>query len=259
MTDAPYLTRDDAPSAEEVVEARKASTDLKDKPTLNATERRALKDLVDNDFQTLEQRLHRAYADRQHELERTAQKRAAEERERAQDVIDRMGELNEKQRKERERFIAQAEKKGVTIVSSGRGQGLVFSGIPSSMEEEKRNLSRDYEAARTALREQWLAASRLILLTGVPATGPARDVLDSIPSAETLMAQVAAERQRKAVTAKAPRQTASAHLPKGTFGTANGRPVDRFGHYLDIHCEDVEDECEAETHFHGSDVDVVPI
>ena len=72
-----------------------------------------------------------------------------------------MGELNEKQRKERETFIAQAAKKGVTFAEHVRGSGLAFTGVPSSMEEEKRSLAHDYESAREELRRQWLATERL--------------------------------------------------------------------------------------------------
>ena len=144
----------DTPTAEEVVESRKASTNLKDSPTLNAAERKALKDLVDNDFNALENSLRQAFHDRERDLHREGVKRAEEERERAQDLIDKAYALNDKQRKEREAFIAKAEKARVSF--EGRANVLQFTGIPSTLEAEKRNLASDYEAARTALRMLYL-------------------------------------------------------------------------------------------------------
>jgi hypothetical protein len=190
----------DVPDAEKVVGDRKATTDVAAKTTLNASERKVLTELVDNDFYALASQMQQAHQDRLRAISREEQAAQEEQRARSAEWQDKAKALNEKQRKERQTFIERAERAGLTF-AVGRGEaGVAFSGIPSSVSQARKDADADFSQAQTVLREQQAHAHRLILLAGVPSTGPARELLDSIPSAEALLRAAAAERQSKAIT-----------------------------------------------------------
>jgi hypothetical protein len=190
----------DVPDAEKVVTKGKATTATTEKTTLNASERKVLTELVDNDFYALSSQMQQAHQDRLRAISREEQAAQEEQRARSAEWQDKAKALNEKQRKERQTFIERAERAGLTF-AVGRGEaGVAFSGIPSSVSQARKDADADFSQAQTVLREQQAHAHRLILLAGVPSTGPARELLDSIPSAEALLRAAAAERQSKAIT-----------------------------------------------------------
>jgi hypothetical protein len=171
---------------------------------LNTTQRRALKDLVENDFLTMRAEIEQMAADmaqqRRVELTREWAERGADA-----DAFERRGaELMTTYRKDAAALIAEARIAGVdlsmpNIKDSYPSLEAKVTGLNETIRAAENEVDADRRRALNTLERQRLTAQRKVLLTGV--TEEALAVLDTIPTAQALMLEAAAQRvERAAVT-----------------------------------------------------------
>lgn len=184
------------PVAENVAKAATALTTKRDNTpiaALNASERKALKDVVDNDFSMLRQEIRAMSADIK------AQRR----REVEQEWADRKAATKAYERKVH-KAVASFNKKMADMRGEARDAGIELAtprletygikaevkGFAEAMREADAEVQRDEDRALMTLERQRLEAQRQVLLTGVSGE-VAQTVLGAIPSAQTLMVEAA--------------------------------------------------------------------
>lgn len=198
------------PSAKQSAALEKASNPLG--KALNAGERRALKDLVDNDFAVLrseinqfahdllQQRLAEIEAEYEgRELLMTSYKEQARELQQA--YAQKLAELNESFTKKSQTLVDKAKRDGVTLSTAlstrnpdyGREPSVELSGKKDAIAKAKEEIAADQRTSLNTLERQRLTNQRRILMLGVSSDG--LQVIEEMPSARELMIEAATQRR----------------------------------------------------------------
>lgn len=167
---------------------------------LNVTQRRALRDLVENDFLAMKAEINQMADDmakqRRDELTREWAARGADA-----DQFERRGaELMETYRTAGAALIAEAQAAGVELAmprikDSYPSLEAKVTGLHEALREVEQEVEADRRRALNTLERQRLTAQRKVLLTGV--TQEALNILDTIPTASQLMLEAAAQRTER--------------------------------------------------------------
>jgi hypothetical protein len=183
------------PVSEAVAAVASALTSGKDNTpiaSLNASERKALKDVVDNDFSMLKSEMRAMGADMKAQRRREVEAEWAERR-------ASLKTFEAKARKALHR--TQKALRDIQTDASAAGVGMVLPHITSEVRAEVKGfeqalrqadeqVERELERALLTLERQRLTAQRQVLLTGVSGE-VAQKVLGAIPDAQTLMVEAA--------------------------------------------------------------------
>lgn len=171
---------------------------------LNASERKALKELIDNDFRTVEAEIKQFAADVREERKAQVQADFDQKKQGADRFRQELNDLCANFDVDLQEVKDRAARDGLQITGMAhRASTATMSIVPVGLDEAMRKVDQEVNADRdralTAHRKAWLAAQRTVLLTGVP-EGVAQAVLDSIPDARALMAQtLGTDAERKSI------------------------------------------------------------
>jgi len=162
---------------------------------LNASQRKSLKDIVENDFLALKAEIVQFAGDiaktRRDDIDKDFAKKGAD-----QQAFEKKGrDLLMKYRNERDKLILDARAKGVELSLPQLKYGEVEAKMPGRLQAiaaAEADVEADKRRALNALERARLTAQRKVLMTGV--TEESLKILDTIPSAKTLMLEAAAER-----------------------------------------------------------------
>lgn len=171
--------------------------------SLNASERKALKELVDNDFEMLKQEMAQMASDMAANAVAEVEAEWATRREAWKDFRHKAQRLLDKQDKARRALIREAEEAGVRLrLMDGYGRAAIeaeVKGYEEALIAARAAAKAQLDRALLTLERQRLSAQREVLLTGV--TKEAAVVLDAIPDAKTLMVEAAAAASSKQIEA----------------------------------------------------------
>ena len=175
---------------------------------LNAAERKALNDLVNNDFAVLrteidqfasdmlQQRLaeiEAEYADKEVDLRKAKEQAQAIQKA----YTDAYNDLNEKFRKQKQDLIESVKLNGIGLsfeISTGyqNEPSVELQGRKDAIAKAKAEVEADKARARNTLERQRLSNQRKVLMLGVSQDG--LEVLDTMPDARQLMVEAAGKR-----------------------------------------------------------------
>lgn len=175
---------------------------------LTSAQKRALLDLVDNDFHTLRKEMEVYGAELATQRLNEVNKKWDRRKDNSSDVLAKANELvaqhkrekeelDRKHQQAKEQLRIKAEKSGVTLYwSIGRTvPDVKLTGRENEVKAVKENTDREMRTALLQLERERLSSRRQIMLAGVPKES--LDLLSSIPDAKTLM-QTAADARKDA-------------------------------------------------------------
>lgn len=172
-----------------------------DKP-LNASERKALKDLVDNDFAALKQEIRRFASDattaKRNEVMADWEAKGA----RKQEFLNRANDLRRTYAENVITLKAEADAAGIELTrleGGGYTPQVTVKGLEEALRLVSNEIASEMDRALMTLERQRLTAQRQVLLAGI--TAEALNLLGEIPTAAQLMTEAALDRANKAVTA----------------------------------------------------------
>jgi hypothetical protein len=183
---------------------------VSDKP-LNVSQRKVLKELVDNDFDALKSETQQFASDALEAKKAEIETDWADAKEKVPAFVEQLRELktrqqkeiadlNEKHERQRQRIRDAADKAGILVKDSGYHGDVVgeVQGLKDAIAKAVADNRAMTERALLSLQRQRLTAQRRVLLSGVDADSA--KILDTIPDAQTLM--VNAQRQQAELTQK---------------------------------------------------------
>ena len=186
----------DLAHAQEVREAMKRG-DNTPGASLNATQRAALKAVVDNDFNAIDNEIRDMANTTMAERRRKIEEEFAAREQEAQDFVKKMQKQYDKMNRKVKKQVEAMEIEGIRFDRPSL-YSLSINYRSVSKNEQLQKATAEIEAmkkeALAASQRQRLIAHRTILLTGV-SEDAAKKVLDSIPDARTMMAQQALTKQ----------------------------------------------------------------
>lgn len=159
---------------------------------LNAAERKALKDVVDNDFHILRQEMREMANQMERDAVAAVDAEWAERREARKDFLKKGEKAWAKYKATIKALTEDAEKAGVSLTGYIRYEPTFEAEVKGYKEAKQEAIQSAYKAfqrAELTMERQRLTAQRQVLLTGV--TREASVVLDAIPDAKTLMVEAA--------------------------------------------------------------------
>lgn len=162
---------------------------------LNASQRKNLKELVENDFLALRAEINQFADDmarqKRGEIERDYKARGAD----STTFMAKARDLAKAYRNGADALVLEARQAGVEIKVPeiySRDVEVKVSGLSSALREAEAEVDADRRRALNTLERARLTAQRRVLMTGV--TEEALAILDTIPNAHTLMVEAAAQR-----------------------------------------------------------------
>lgn len=168
---------------------------------LNASQRKALKDLVDNDFQALKSEIQQFATDmarqRRDELRAEWAERGAD----PSSFIERAEALAQEYRVAADALRLEARQAGIDLDMPTLYQDKIKArtdGLVEAIREAEQEIKADQVRALNTLERARLTAQRKVLMSGVDQE--ALSILETIPTAHDLMVQAAAERGPREVT-----------------------------------------------------------
>ena len=176
---------------------------LPDKP-LSASERKVLKELVDNDFNRLKSEMRQFSADA---LNVALAEVKAEWESKVEDgprYVARMDEIITRAREEASLLVEEAKTNGIAVngidVYSRREGGYRVIGRDEALSKVMHEHQATLDRALLTLDQQRLATQRIVMLSGVSAES--RKLLDTLPTARTAMVEASqAEQNVKQINA----------------------------------------------------------
>ena len=167
---------------------------------LNATQGRNLLAIVKGDFEILELEMRNFSEEKL--AEKQKQIRQESNAAKQDEFKDKAQKLLEKQRQARLDLVSDARRVGITLSFSNTSIGSVEvrdDEMNQKINSAAREAKRELDHALNILRKEQLAAERQVLKATI--TAQAENILESIPTAQQMMINAAAEReaQRKAI------------------------------------------------------------
>lgn len=182
-----------------------------DKP-LSAGERKALVDLVNNDFNALKQEILRFSQDMSQSHQAEIRREWEGKGKRKQEFLDKAVALRAKQSEAFGALKNRADAAGVTL-SAGVPYGepaVVVKGFQAALSDAEREVQDETRSALLTWERSRLTALRQVLMAGISAEG--LTLLGTVPTAKELMGE--AMNRQKALTA-----TQSAHADQIEYDT----------------------------------------
>lgn len=185
------------PHTHTAVPQGKADVDLTKGGILNSTQRKALKDLVDNDFLALKAEINQFANDMAQQAREKVRAEWAKKGANKEAFMGRASDLIRKYRDDADRLILEARTKGVelkipSVDRYSSGIDASVAGLKEAIDAAVAVVEADRKRALTTLERQRLTAQRTVLMSGV--NQDALAILDTIPDAKTLMVEAARER-----------------------------------------------------------------
>lgn len=184
------------PVSDEVLAAAASLTSGRDNTpiaSLNASERKALKDVVDNDFSMLRSEMRAMGADMKAQRRREVEAEWAERRKAVKDFEAKARRAVDKAVKALRDLQTDATSAGVNLTVPSIHTDYIKAeakGYEQAIRDADAEVDRELNRAELTLERQRLTAQRQVLLTGVSGE-VAQQVLGSIPDAKTLMVEAA--------------------------------------------------------------------
>lgn len=165
-----------------------------DKP-LQAGQRKALKELVENDFAVLRAEIHQFADDEANRLRAEVRKEWAKKGADAPKFTKQAQDLLAKFHQDRQALIAKALAAGVEVEipkTYDREVSTKVAGLDDAIRQSVAGVEADRKRALNALERSRLSAQRAVLMSGVTTEGLA--LLETIPTAQALMLEAGRQR-----------------------------------------------------------------
>lgn len=186
-----------SPHTHTAVPQGKAEVDLTKGGILNSTQRKALKDLVDNDFLALKAEINQFANDLAHQAREKVRAEWAAKGADKEVYRLKANALISNYRNERDRLIMEARVAGVEVKMPNIDRynsdvEAKVNGLKEAIDAAIAVVEEDRRRALTTLERQRLTAQRTVLMSGV--NKDALAILDTIPDAKSLMVEAAKQR-----------------------------------------------------------------
>lgn len=175
----------------------KPTVDITKGGLLGSTQRKALKDLVDNDFLALKAEINQFANDMAQQAREKVRAEWAKKGANKETYTEKANALIRKYRDDADRLVLEARSKGVdlkvpSVDRYSSGIEASVSGLKEAIDAAVQVVEADRKRALTTLERQRLTAQRTVLMAGV--NQEALAILDTIPDAKTLMVEAAKQR-----------------------------------------------------------------